>query len=128
MSKCPIKTFHLKRASALKVVGSFALREIDTANRQGEDDWANPVALGTSPHISTASPPPKDSRSQDLKSLHSSITNGIIRRNGVNISCEETIPDAGENHSSMRYGVSSSGLQYVPGLFPYAAFWAGPAQ
>src|SRR6202521_2746046 len=45
MSECPIKTFHLKRASALKVVGSFALREIDTTNRQGEDGWANAVAI-----------------------------------------------------------------------------------
>jgi hypothetical protein len=36
--------YEAAKTYALKVVGSFTLREIDTPDRQGEDDWANAVA------------------------------------------------------------------------------------
>jgi hypothetical protein len=47
----------------------------------------------------------------------SGLLTDIIPRNGPKLSCEETITNAGKNHSAVRHGVAGRSLQYVPGFF-----------
>ena len=53
------------------------------------------------------------------------LVNGIISRDGAELSCEETVPHSRKSHSTMRHGFASRGIQYVPGAFPDPAVrWA----
>ena len=45
------------------------------------------------------------------------IEDAIISGNGVALYCEETVPNAGKNHSTMRHGFAGRGLQYVSRIF-----------
>src|ERR1700730_13063164 len=50
----------------------------------------------------------------------------IILRNGAKLCCEETIPNPGKSHSTVRHGVAGRSLQYVPGVFFESAGYARP--
>src|SRR5689334_21247674 len=46
--------------------------------------------------------------------------------NGANFSCQETISNAGQSHSAMRYGFAGGGVQYVLGVLCSPAYCAEP--
>jgi len=43
---------------------------------------------------------------------------GIIPGNGASLDCEETVPNPGKSHSTMRHGFAGRSLQYVSRIFP----------
>lgn len=50
----------------------------------------------------------------------------IIPRNDAQLSCEETIPNTSQDHSTLRHGFTGGSLQYVPGLFFESTGGVGP--